>query len=437
MLMLKSHFQTNSKDHLAIGGVDAVDLAKRFGTPLYVMDEQRMRENYRRFYKSFADLWPSVMVCYALKANSNSGVVKVMQSEGAGADVSSENELMMALNAGIPGNKMVFNGNHKNASELKLAIENNVMINVDNLQELEAINGLAEKSKKRTRISFRVNPDVKTPTHPYIATGLRESKFGFDVASGQALEAYNTASRLENVDIVGMHAHIGSQILEAAPFEEEAKKLMALVAEVKEKLDIYISVVDFGGGIGVPYKPDDREIHPREVAEKVVSVVKQVTEEKGLPTPTLVFEPGRYIVADAGVLLARVGYVKERPGMPTWVSLDAGMNALIRPALYGAYHHIEVANKISNKNDFVYHVAGPLCESGDFLGKDRKLPKIEQGDLVVVFEVGAYGLAMSNQHTAQPRPAVVLVNKGNAEVIRRREAFEDLTRLDQVPSWLK
>lgn len=437
MLMLKPHFRVNEKGHLVIGRIDAVELAERFGTPLYVMDEQRIRENYRRFYRAFADRWSSVLVCYALKANSNSAVVKVLQTEGAGADVSSENELRIALQAGIPGDRMIFNGNHKTQRELVLAIEHGVVINVDNFQELEAVDRLAADSGKKARISFRVNPDVRAPTHPYIATGLKESKFGFDVESGQALEAYRVASRLENVEVLGIHAHIGSQILDPSPFEEEAEKLMRIVVQIKEELGISISRVDFGGGIGIPYKPDDRELAPESVAERVVQVVSKYVEGRGLPRPTLVFEPGRYVVGDAGVLLARVGYTKERSGLPAWISIDAGMNALIRPALYGAYHHIEVASKLSEANKHEYNVAGPLCESGDFLGKNRKLPRVEPGDLVVIFDTGAYGIAMSNQHTAQSRPAMVMVNGEQAEIIRRRERFEDLVRLDQIPRWLK
>lgn len=436
MLMLKQHFSANTQGHLVIGGADAVELAERFGTPLYVVDEQRVRENYQRFYRAFAERWSSVLVCYALKANFNLAICKILQGEGSGADVSSGNELRNALGVGIPTDRIVFNGNYKSLPELELAITNNVLINVDSLQELEAIERLASRLGKRARIGLRVNPDVKTPTHPYIATGLRDSKFGFDVASGQAIEAYKLASRMRNIEVVGIHSHIGSQILDVGPFEEEAKKLMALVAEVK-KLNINLKFVDLGGGIGIPYKPDDPELKPEEVAEHVVSVVKRVVEEKNLARPTLVFEPGRYIVADSGVLLARVGYTKKRPDMPTWIAVDAGMNALIRPALYGAYHHIELANKIREKNEQLVNVAGPLCESGDFLGKERKLPAAEPGDLAVIFDVGAYGLVMSSQHTAQPRPAMVLVNRGKSEIIRKREGYEDLTRLDQIPGWLK
>ncbi len=437
MLMLKPHFNTNPQGHLVIGGADAVELAERFGTPLYVVDEQRVRENYRRFYQAFAERWPNVFVCYALKANFNLAICKILQSENAGAEVSSGNELRNALNVGVPGERAIFNGNHKSPPELEYAIINKVLINVDSIQELNVVEKIASRIGKKARIGFRVNPDVKAPTHPYIATGLRESKFGFDVASGQALEAYKLASRMKNVKVVGIHAHIGSQILDSGPFEEEAKKLMALVVEIKKRFNIHLQFVDFGGGIGVPYKPDDPELKPEQVAERIVAVVKRVVEEKNLTKPTLVFEPGRYIIADASVLLARVGYTKERPGMPTWVAVNAGMNALIRPALYGAYHHIELANKIREKNEKLFNIAGPLCESGDFLGKERKLPTVEPGDLAVIFDVGAYGLAISSQHTAQPRPAMVLINRGKFEIIRKRESYQDLTRLDQIPRWLK
>lgn len=437
MLMLKSHFRINSLGHLVVGGADAVKLAKRFGTPLYVVDEQRVRENYRRFYKAFSDRWPSVLVYYALKANSNLAVVKVLQEEGAGADVSSENEFRIALKTGIPSDRMVFNGNYKTPLELKLSISYNVMINIDSFQELGMVNKIASRLKKRAQISFRVNPDVKTPTHPYLATGLRESKFGFDVRSGQAFEAYKLAANMDNIEVVGIHAHIGSQILDSAPFEEEAEKLMKLVVELQEKLGVSISIVNLGGGIGIPYKPKERELPPECVAEQVARVLRQIVKKKGLSEPTLVLEPGRYVVGDASVLLAQVGYIKERRGMPAWIGVNAGMNALIRPALYDAYHHIELANKIRKKNKALFNIAGPLCESGDFLGKCRKLPEAKQGDLAVIFDVGAYGLAMSNQYTAQPRPAMVLVKNGRAEVVRRRETFHDLTRLDHIPEWLR
>jgi diaminopimelate decarboxylase len=212
---------------------------------------------------------------------------------------------------------------------------------------------------------------------------------------------------------------------------------MTLVARIKREVGISLQFVDFGGGLGVPYKPDDRALPPERLGSRMAPIIRRAVEERGLERPTLVFEPGRYIVADAGVLLTTVGYCKSRPGMPDWVAADAGMNALIRPALYGAYHHIEVANKMKSKNTKVVNIAGPLCESGDFIGKKRRLPPVESGDFLAVFEVGAYGLAMSSQHTAKPRPAMVLANRGKAEVVRRRETYDDLTRLDKIPRWLE
>jgi len=433
--MLKSHFGVNRKGHLVCGGVDTVELCEEFGTPLYVMDEERIRENYRRFLRAFGRR-RRVRLCYALKANSNSAVVRVLATEGAGADVSSENELRIALGAGIPGEKMVFNGNLKTEGELRLALRHGVTINIDCFQELEVVGRLAEKTGREARVSFRINPDVKAPTHPYIATGLRESKFGFDVKSGEALEAYRRAKGMRNVRIVGIHAHIGSQILDPSPFVEEAEKVMEVVAQLRE-LGIELEFVDLGGGVGIPYRPEEREVDLEELARRVVSTVERVERERGMHEHLLVFEPGRYLVGDAGILLARVEYTKERKGLPRWISLDAGMNALIRPALYGAYHHIELANKMNLENDTLTNVAGPLCESGDFLGKERLLPRAERGDLAVIFDVGAYGLSMSNQHTAKPRPAMVMVRRGKAALVRRRETFRDLTRLDLLPPWLR
>ena len=433
--MLKPHFRVNSSGHLVCGGVDTVELCEEFGTPLYVMDERRIRENYRRFLRAFRRRRKEVRVCYALKANSNSAVVRVLATEGAGADVSSENELRIALRAGIPGEKMVFNGNLKTEGELRLAIEHGVTINVDCLQELEVVEKLAGRLGEEARISFRINPDVKAPTHPYIATGLRESKFGFDVRSGEALEAYRRAKEMRNVKVVGIHAHIGSQILDPSPFLEEAEKVMEVVARLQE-MGIELEFVDLGGGVGIPYRPEEREVDLEGLADGILSIVERVEEERGMDRHLLIFEPGRYLVGDAGILLARVEYVKERQGMPRWISVDAGMNALIRPALYGAYHHIELANKMNLENDTLTNVAGPLCESGDFLGKERLLPRAERGDLAVIFDVGAYGLSMSNQHTAKPRPAMVMVRGGRAALIRRRETFRDLTKLDLLPPWL-
>lgn len=434
--MLKSHFDVNERDHLVIGEIDAVDLADRFGTPLYVMDERRIRENYQSFYQAYANRWDQLLVCYAYKANSNMSVCMALWEEGCGAEVSSLCELRIALETGVPGDRMIFNGNHKTNSELELAIENDVLINVDNLQELQTVGEISSHLGKKARIGFRVNPDVEAPTHPHIATGLRESKFGFDVASGRAMEAYRKASEMEEVEVESIHSHIGSQILDPNPFAEQAEKMMNLVAKIRDEFGIELKIVNLGGGLGIPYEPNDEELPPEEVAEKVIPVFEKSVESNDLLEPTLAFEPGRFIVGDAGVLLGRVGSIKPREKTPDWIAMNAGMNALVRPALYGAYHHIEVANRMKAEHSETVNIAGPLCESGDYLGKERKLPRVHRDDILAVFDVGAYGLAMSSQHTAQPRPAMVMVNSGEAEVVREREKYEDLTRLDRIPGWL-
>ena len=434
--MVKPHFGVNDRGNLLIGNLDATELAERFGTPLYVMDGLRVRENYGRFYNAFASGWERVWVCYAYKANFNLAVCKILQSEGAGAETSSINELRIALRLNVPHEKIVLNGPNKLEEELELAIANEVLVNVDSMDELELVDRIASKIGKRARIGFRVNPDIRAPTHPHIATGLKESKFGFEISSGQALDAYAEAKGMEGVLVEGVHCHIGSGILDTTPFAEEAEKVMAFTAQLKRELGFELKLVDFGGGLGIPYKPEERAPTPEELASSMLPIVDRFVHEQDLRPPTLVFEPGRFITGDAGVLLLRVGSRKERQAMPPWVTVDAGINALIRPALYGAYHHIEVANRMLTEPRELVNVAGPLCEAGDVLGRERQLPKVKRGDLIAVFDVGAYGLVMSSQHTCHSRPAMVLVEGGKAALVRRRENYEDLTRLDKIPRWL-
>ncbi len=435
--MLKPHHGINGRGELLIGDISAVKLAEEFGTPLYVTDEQRIRRNYRRFYEAFEERWEDVSLWYAYKANSNLAVCKILQGMGCGAEVGSLCELKIALKVGTPGEEIILNGNNKSEAELKLAIENNVLINVDNLKELEIVNNIAGGKGKNARVGFRVNPNVKAPTHPHISTGLREDKFGIEVESGKALKAYEMASDLKNVVVEGIHSHIGSQILDPDPFAEQARKTLELRGEIKEKVGVEIEIVDLGGGLGIPYEPGEEELPPEKYAKSIVSTMEEIIQSQEISKPKLVLEPGRFVISDSSLLLGRVGHVKEKEGMPDWISIDAGMNALVRPALYGAYHHIEAANKINEEKTETVNVAGPLCESGDYLGKGRELPPVERGDLLAVYDVGAYGLSMSSNHTANTRPAMVMVNSGDVEIVRDRETCEDLTRLDNIPSWLK
>ncbi len=433
--MLKPNLRVNNDGELVIGNISTVKLAEEFGTPLYVTDEKRIRENYRRFFEAFDNEWHDVSIWYAYKANSNKAVCKILEEEGCGAEVGSLCELKIALDVDTPGKQIIFNGNNKSETELKLSIENDVLLNVDNLQELKLINQLAAELEKEARVGFRVNPDVKAPTHPHISTGLRESKFGLDVPSGKALEAYEKASEMKNTKVESIHSHIGSQILDTKPFMEQAEKTMNLREQIYEKTGTEINIIDLGGGLGIPYEPDEKELPPEKFAEKITTTLEKCCKKSELPKPKLVLEPGRYIIADSSILLGKVGYVKKRKNIPHWIAIDAGMNALIRPAMYGSYHHIEAANKMNQEKTEDTNIAGPLCESGDYLGKDRKLPPVERGDLLAVYDVGAYGLSMSSNHTGSRRPAMVLVNSGKADIVREGETCEDLTRLDKFPEW--
>lgn len=435
--MLKPNQRISEDGVLEIEGIKTTELADRFGTPLYVTDEERIRENHRRFRKAFDDLWDDVRIWYAYKANSNLAVCNVLQEEGCGAEVGSLCELKIALEVGTPGEEIIFNGNNKSETELRISIENDVLINVDNLKELEIVNSLAEDLCKKARVGFRVNPDVKAPTHPHISTGLRESKFGLDVPSGKALKAYVRASKMESVTVESVHSHIGSQILDPNPFVEQAEKTLELREKVREETGEVLGTVDLGGGLGIPYKPGEEELPPEEFAEKIISTIEEFLDSHDSPKPTLALEPGRYMIADSSILLGKVGYVKEKVETPDWVSIDAGMNALVRPALYDSYHHIEAATKMNDEKTETVNIAGPLCESGDYLGKGRELPPVERGDLLAVYDVGAYGLSISSQHTANTRPAMIMVKSGKAEIVREPEECEDLTRLDRLPEWLE
>jgi len=426
--MLKEHFGVNERGHLTIRGYDAVELAERFGTPLYVVDEVRIRENYRRFREAFAS-WPKLLICYAYKANNNLAVCKILQQEGAGAEVASLTELKIALRVGVTPEKIVFNGPNKSDEELEHAIKTGVLINLDSYDEFERLSTIAKKLRLNARVGFRVNPNIRPPTHPYIMAGARESKFGLDLESGEALEAYRRAAGESHILLEAVHCHIGSQILEPEPFREEARKLVEFFSAARKICNL--EKIDLGGGICIPYKVEN----PAPLDKIAEGILGELRKIEGEP-PTLVLEPGRYLVADAGILLLRVGAFKERAGTPSWVYVDAGMNALIRPALYGSYHHVELANRMREEHDCLVNVGGPLCETSDAIGWERKLPRPKVGDLLAVFDTGAYGLSMSNQHTGHPRPAMVLVSDKGVAVVRERETPEEVIRMDRIPPWL-
>ncbi|MBU4221504.1 MAG: diaminopimelate decarboxylase [Euryarchaeota archaeon] len=425
MFTIKDHLDIKN-NHLIIGGADTTELAQQYGTPLYVTNESRVIENFSAYRKAF----PDADIYYAAKANGSFAILRILARQGAGADVFSFGELYMALLAGIPREKILFNGNSKTDFELQKAVELGVKVSVDSQDELHTLSEIAEKEGKTTEIAFRVNPDVSPKTHPKISTGLSSSKFG--IPSKEVAGIFREASELPGISPCGIHCHIGSQILETAPFVEATQKMMDLVEKVTGA-GIDLKFVDMGSGLGIPYKKGEDTPKPRDLADAILHVFNERTKEIGI-SPKLILEPGRYIVADTTILLTKVNTVKK--AARNFVGVDAGFNLLIRPAMYESYHYVVVANKASAKPEETYTIVGPICETGDILAEDRELPRVVKGDLIALLDAGAYGFSMSSQYNGRPRCAEILVKDGDSNVIRSREDVCDIMGNQKLPTRL-
>ena len=416
--------------HLTIGQHDLVTLAQEYGTPLYVTDEQRICDNYTRYQKALATLYPKSKVLYAAKANGNISLLRALGKLGAGADVFSPGELELALSAGMKPADLLFNGSSKSPADLALAVTHGITVSVDSLDELHQLDAAAKTGGKKARISFRVNPALHIPTHPKIATGVASSKFG--IAHDKILSAYREALACSNVVPVGVHCHIGSQILEVEPFVKAAE-VMVKVAKELTRIGVVLEFIDLGGGLGIPYHHDtDPAPTPEDYARAVVPVFVEGITAAGI-SPALWVEPGRYLVADSSVLLTRVNSVKF--AHKNFVNVDAGFNLLIRPTMYDSYHEVIVANKAASPATEIYSIAGPICETGDILAADRLLPVVEAGDIIAVLDAGAYGFAMASQYNCRPRCAEVLVKGKDKALMRNRETTEDITSTMVTPPW--
>ncbi len=399
---------------LYLEGVSFRELAREFGTPLYVYSASYIRDRFSAYREAF----PDALICYAVKANFNPHIVRLLGELGAGADIVSGGELFVALKAGIDPKKIVYAGVGKTERELLDALKADIlMFNVESRQELEVLNELAGRLGKKARVAIRVNPDVDPKTHPYIATGMKKSKFGIDIK--EAEREYEYASSLGNLEVVGIHCHIGSQILDISPYREAVEKVVGLYERLKNK-GIEIRFLDIGGGLGIKYRPEDREPSPRELADLLRPVLGGVEAK-------LILEPGRSVTGNGGFLVTEVQFVKEK-GEKTFFMVDAGMNDLVRPAIYEAYHHILPALS-RGREEVVADIVGPICETGDFLALDRKIERAERGDLFVVFSAGAYGFAMSSHYNMRPRAAEVLVDRGSVKIIRKRESYDYIVSL--------
>jgi len=414
-----AHFAYRHSD-LCCEQVSLRSLAADVGTPAYVYSKAALLESYRGYDDAFAEV-PHV-VCYSVKANGNLGVLGTLARAGAGADIVSGGELFRALRAGFPPGRIIFSGVGKTRDELREALKAEVlMFNVESLSELRALDDVARETGVRAPVALRVNPDVDPETHPYIATGLKTSKFGIPFA--QAHEVYAEAASLKGVEVVGADIHIGSQLTKTAPLADAVARIAALVKTLRER-SIEIRMVDVGGGLGIRYRDEAPPTH-REYARVLLPALREL----GV---TVLLEPGRSIVGNAGILLTRVLYRKETEEK-TFVVVDAAMNDLIRPALYDAYHELQpVAEARLDAPRETVDVVGPICESGDFLAKDRALARTEEGDLLAIMSAGAYASAMASNYNTRPRAVEVLVDGNRYTIVRRRETYEDLVAGETV-----
>lgn len=431
-MYVSKDLSTNESGHLAIGGVDTVELAQQYGTPLCVFDEDLIRSHCEQFKSSIDRYYHGAgLVCYASKAFCCKEMLRIVNDENCGADIVSIGELYTAMSVDFPAEKICYHGNNKTAEELNLALDYGVgRIVVDNLNELNLLNELAAAKGKTATVLLRITPGIDAHTHSFIQTGQIDSKFGMTIEFGAAMEGVKTALALPNINLDGVHCHIGSQIFDIDPFEHAAEVMLNFIADIKKECGYEINTMNLGGGFGIMYVPSDDPVAYDLYMKRVSDVVKAKAEELNVKLPFIIIEPGRSIVAPAGITLYTVGGVKEIPGVRKYVSIDGGMTDNIRYALYESEYDFVIANKADKPKDDVVTVAGRCCESGDLLGKDLPLQKAEVGDTLAVCATGAYNYSMANHYNRVRKPAVVMVKGGESRVVIRRETLEDIVSCD-------
>lgn len=423
---------TSEKGHLTIGGCDTVELAKEYGTPLYVLDETTIRNTIRSYVSSFKKFYDgNGMPLYASKALSCKELCRIAKEENIGLDVVSGGEIYTALQAGFPMEKVHFHGNNKTEDEIRFALKSKVgKFVVDNLYELELLNKIAGEMNIKADISFRIKPGVDAHTHNFIRTGQIDSKFGFALETGEAFEAVKEALKFDNVCLKELHCHIGSQIFDIEPFVTAAEIMIDFMAKIKSELGAVISELNLGGGFGIMYTSDDEPVPYENYMDKVSVAVKAKCAEHGLPVPFIYIEPGRSVVGEAGITLYTVGGKKEIPNVRTYVSIDGGMTDNIRYALYQSAYTVVNASKADKPADEIVTIAGKCCESGDLVQEHTKVADVQVGDILAVLSTGAYNYSMASNYNRIPRPAIVMVKDGKSRVIVKRESYEDIVRND-------
>lgn len=429
--------QINEQGHLTIGGCDSVALVEQFGTPLYVMDEALIRERCQSFVNVFRESGLKYQVAYASKAFCVKAMCRLVEQEGMSLDVVSEGELHTALEAGFPAERIHFHGNNKTPDEIAFALEAGIgCFVVDNFVELYMLNEIAASRNIIANILFRLTPGIEAHTHEFITTGQTDSKFGFDLGNGAAMEAVGQALQLDNVNLLGTHSHIGSQIFDTNGFQLAVVKLTQFAADVRQRFNHVFPVLNLGGGFGIRYVTEDDPLPVGEYVQALVDTIKSEFDKHQYPYPEVWIEPGRSVVGDAGTTLYTIGTYKDIPGVNKYVSVDGGMSDNIRPALYGAVYEAMLANRANDPAEETVTIAGKACESGDKLILDIKLPKAVTGDILAVSCTGAYNYSMASNYNRIRRPAVVFVNNGKAEIVVQRESLDDIVKNDVIPAYL-
>ena len=426
------YYQTNTQGHLIIGGVDALELAKKFGTPLVVYDVQKIKRQFQAFQNAFEKEQVDYAISYASKAFATMAIYQIINKLGGHIDVVSGGELYTALKAGFPAAKISFHGNNKTPDELLMAVQNHVgVIILDNFTEIRLLTRILNQNNTRVQVMLRVTPGVSAHTHEYDQTGQEDSKFGFDIRSGQAEQAFLQVRANPQMELIGLHAHIGSQILAAEGFKLEVEKLMKLVNDWKQKYDYQPRVLNLGGGFGIRYTKQDDPVTAHTFVGQIMQKVKKCAQASHLKMPAIWIEPGRSIVGEAGYNLYTIGARKEVPGLLPYVAVDGGMGDNIRPALYQAQYEAVLAEKPHAEPVETVRLAGRYCESGDIIINKLALPKSKPGDVIAVLATGAYGYSMAANYNRVPRPAVVFAENGQAQVVVTRETYADIVSHDR------
>ncbi|MTH52242.1 diaminopimelate decarboxylase [Bacillus mangrovi] len=421
----------NQAGHLEIGGVDTADIVSQYGTPVYVYDVELIRKRARQFKQAFQNENVKAQVAYASKAFSSVAMFQLVEEEGLSLDVVSAGELYTALKAGFPPEKIHFHGNNKSEEELKLALEAGIgCIVIDNFYEIHLISGIAKEANQSVPVLLRVTPGVEAHTHDYITTGQEDSKFGFDLQNGQIERAIEMVLGDKGFHLLGVHCHIGSQIFDGAGFVLAAEKIFKKIKEWKESFGFVPTVVNLGGGFGIRYTSEDEPLHPASYVEQMIQAVKTQSQLLGINLPEIWIEPGRSLVGDAGTTLYTIGSRKEVPNIREYIAVDGGMSDNIRPALYQAKYEAALANRMNDACNKEVSIAGKCCESGDMLLWDIELPETAAGDILAVFCTGAYGYSMANNYNRIARPPVVFAENGEAQLVIKRETYEDMLKLD-------